>query len=192
MDYLVAISAGFLAVLGAATLLGDILVKAKWPSRWSTKFSEERRSFLVLLFALALGSAAGAFAAFTRNRRKDALFTLFDLEVKLTQLEGLVHNALASVQKGDLSLLEAFRTYLNKYGSQIAQLLSRQSIAQLPATERKALDTGFAELRASLKTAVTGGTAPQKRGDALHTMLQAIGTMRAAVRKCINEIGSKS
>lgn len=92
MKLILFIIIGVLAILGAFALLGWLTERAT-PA--DAGVSRPRRSFLRLILALLGGVLIGSYAWHRNRQSRQELEQLFELELLLAQLDGLVNAALA-------------------------------------------------------------------------------------------------
>jgi len=186
MGWIVAIAATMFAVLGVLTLLDDWSEKSGRPRGW-VKQDRERRSFLILLVAAVLGTAVGGWSSIRGSGRRKALYLLFDLEVILVQIEGLLNSAIAMGQSPtSLHALESLVAYLGLYGFKAARLLE-QLQTRLPQRDYQELERGAQVMTVGLSRLKGKKVDSRESTDALLVMLSGARQGRAAVRKLIHE-----
>jgi len=71
----------------------ELLEKIKKPHKW-VDYDPSRRSTIILLTSFILGFGFGIGITYRNKQKKNLLRVLYDLEVKLLQLEGLVFTAI--------------------------------------------------------------------------------------------------
>jgi len=123
LSWLISIVASFLGILGALTLISPLVKELGKPNIWKS-IDESRRSFILLCTAIVVGGLSGTWLNYKSNKKKILITILYDLEVKLVQMEGLIFSALADTTPfKSIKLLDKFLGYLDKYQGQIKAIL---------------------------------------------------------------------
>lgn len=141
MNLIYAIGLLFLSTLGVFSLLNDWSEKSSYPKRWSA-LETDRRSFLLLWFSIGIGFIGGTTTWFIERKNRRIIFDLYELEMLLAQLEGLVTVAL--VQKDVKSTLPSIKMIVSKigeYGFKAARLLKKLEDS-LPYDEYRVIRRG--------------------------------------------------
>jgi hypothetical protein len=94
LDWVFIVVASFLGVLGVLTLLSQLGKEIKHPKQWLA-INESRRAFIVLMSSIVIGSLSGNWLYNKSQKKKIIVKILFNLEVKLFQMEGLIISALS-------------------------------------------------------------------------------------------------
>ena len=124
MDWIIIVVAYFLGILGALTMISQVIIELQTPKKWRA-LRESRRSFIVLLTSTIGGIIAGTWAFWKSQEKKRQRKLLYDLEVKLRQLEGLVYSALSDTTPlRSLKLLEQLIGYLGSYSKKVKGVLN--------------------------------------------------------------------
>jgi hypothetical protein len=181
-----AIVTAILAVLGVLTLISQLLVGVKWPPMWSER-KESRRWFFILLAAVVSGSISGVLTYRRKDKSGKLLSQLFNLEIKLIQLEGLVLTAISVTPCELLAKATQERIhYIKKYRTDVSELLIDFSNDAPDALVKKLKeDEKLLRKEVSLLASDLASEDSLKR---LHEILAVVGDMRLIVKNGIEEI----
>ena len=188
MKLIVAIGSAFFALLGVLTVLDEWTQHAKRPSRWVV-LDRQRRAFLVLSVSSVWALIGGSVSWFTSRRTTRVRNLLFDLEVLLAQLDGLVASALVQGNvRTSLGPIQVLVGLIGKYGFKAANILSELQ-QRLSEAEYDDLKQGAMEITVGLD-ALEMLQAPDSGAavlSALVDMQRGIRLARSQVRHLINE-----
>jgi hypothetical protein len=180
-----------LAIMGLFALLDWWADKA----RLTANLSRGRRSFLGLIVSFIGGLLIGSYTWYEDKRARQTLHLLFEFEVLLAQLEGLVSAALA---QGDVTkLLPSIETLVDKideYGSKAARLLPELR-ERLSGHDSADLELGASMIISGLgnaKRATIGERKTDGDNSPLITIQKGVSLARAKTRELIDARISKS
>lgn len=160
-------------------MLSQFVKELKYPKKW-VSIDESRRAFIVLTVSIILGTISGSWLYCKSKKRKQFILILYDLEVKLVQMEGLIFSALSGTSTlKSLKLLDKFLGYLDKYKMQIEGLLDDISIANPRLFNL--LNKYFNNLKYS-RDKINLESTDEDYTDHFQSMLKNIGKMRAIVK----------
>lgn len=187
MDLFFTIIITVLVVLGAFTLLDWLADKTRM---MPATVNRERRLILSLFAAIAAGSLTGAYVWYENRRAKQTLRNLFELELLLAQLEGLVGAALAQEdQTRILPSIEAVVDKIGDYGSRTVGLVPLIE-TQIPPRDFNDLNLGTSMIISGLAAARTPKAVDRRvenEGDPFITIQKGVGIARTKTRELINE-----
>lgn len=177
---------GVLAILGAFALL-EWLTERATPA--DADVSRPRRSFLRLILALLGGVLIGSYAWHRDRQLRQELQPLFELELLLAQLDGLVNAALA---QGDMTkllpLIKELVSKIGEYGSKATRLLTALR-EQISPQDYYDLHTGAGKIAYALEQ-LENPTASDSKKDTsnnpLINMQEGIRLARAKTRELID------
>lgn len=176
-----------LVIRGVLALL-DWWIERAGPNR-NGSHSKTRRSFMRLIVSLVGGAVIGSYVWYRSKTVKQDLQLLFELELLLAQLDGLVNAAIA---QGDatkiLPSIEVLVEKLGKYGDRTHPILSELE-DRLSPYEYADLRYGAAAIAAGydkLETAVTRNEMRNEIGEFLITMQKGIRQARTKTRELID------
>lgn len=188
MELIVVIGSTFFALLGVLTALDEWAQHAKRPRKWAS-VDRQRRAILTLSVSAVWGLVGGTFAWFKSRQAARVRDLLFDLEVLLAQLDGLVSSALVQgnvhTSLGPIQLLVGL---IGKYGFKAASILSELE-ERLSEAEYESLKQGAMAITVGLDT-LEMPQAPDSGPtvtSALVNMQSGIRLARSQVRHLINE-----
>lgn len=171
-------------------LLDEFAEKAKSPRIW-TNLQRERRSFLGLFVSIGAGVLIGCSSWYQVRRAKQDLHLLFELELLLAQLDGLVNVAIA--QGNVTKALQSMKLLVGKVGEygfkasrffeQLEGRLSAQDYAELKQGAM-AITVGLDTLE-QFENTKTGDTPIDAITEALITMQSGIRLARSKTRELI-------
>jgi hypothetical protein len=184
----IAIGSAFFALLGVLTALDEWAQHAKKPRRWFT-LDRQRRAFLTLSISALWGMIGGSFYWFTERREARVRDLLFDLEVLLAQLDGLVASALVQGNvHNSLAPIRVLVGLIGRYGFRAADILSelktRLSDDEYDSLKRGAMAITFGLEVLEMPRAPDSGPTVIS---ALVNMQSGIRLARSQVRHLINE-----
>ncbi|HZE70172.1 MAG TPA: hypothetical protein VE135_11690 [Pyrinomonadaceae bacterium] len=189
MKLLIGIVATALAALGIFSLMDEMAGKVKAPKSW-TKIAQSRRSFLGLLISTLSGVIVGSWSWYANRIAKQELHLLFEVEVLLAQLEGLINVSIA--QGSALKALQSIKVLVGKigeYGFKASQLFSKLE-RQLPPEDYEELKNGAMAITVGLDTLDNMKPEEQLSDEitkALISMQSGIRLARTKTRELIDE-----
>lgn len=187
MDLFFTIIITVLVVLGAFTLLDWLADKTRM---MPATVNRERRLILSLFASIAAGSLTGAYVWYENRRAKQTLSNLFELELLLAQLEGLVGAALAQEdQTRILPSIEGVVDKIGDYGSRTVGLVP-QIETQIPARDFNDLNLGTSMIISGLADARAPKAVDRRvenDGNPFITIQKGVGIARTKTRELINE-----
>jgi hypothetical protein len=188
MKLIIAIGSAFFALLGVLTALDEWAQHANRPRVW-VKVNRQRRAFLALSVSAVWGFVGGPFFWFAARRAARIRDLLFDLEVLLAQLDGLVSSAL--VQGNVRHSFEPIRVLvglIGRYGFKAADILSELQ-QRLSGAEYEYLKRGAMAITVGLEALETPGGPDSGPPviSALVEMQSGIRLARSQARRLINE-----
>ena len=187
MDLFFTIIITVLVVLGAFTLLDWLADKTRM---MPATVNRERRLILSLFASIAAGSLTGAYVWYENRRAKQTLRNLFELELLLAQLEGLVGAALAQEdQTRILPSIEGVVDKIGDYGSRTVGLVP-QIETQIPPRDFNDLNLGTSMIISGLADARAPKAVDRRvenEGNPFITIHKGVGIARTKTRELINE-----
>lgn len=188
MRLVTAIGSAFFALLGILTALDEWAQHAKRPRRWFS-LDRQRRAFITLSISALWAMIGGSFYWFNERRAARVRDLLFDLEVLLAQLDGLVASALVQGNvHNSLAPIQVLVGLIGKYGFKAADILSELE-RRLSGDEYESLKEGAMAITVGLDDLETP-RAPDSGPiviSALVRMQSGIRLARSQVRHLINE-----
>ena len=188
MKLIIAIGSAFFALLGVLTALDEWAQHAKRPRKWIA-LDRQRRAFLTLSISAVWGFIGGSFLWFTERGAARVRDLLFDLEVLLAQLDGLVASALVQGNvRTSLEPMQVLVGLIGKYGFKAADILSELQ-ERLSNDEYDALKRGAMAITVGIDALETtrGVDSGPTVMSALVNMQSGIRLARSQVRRLINE-----
>jgi len=192
MKLLLGIVATALAALGVFALLDEWAEKANSPKRW-TNLQRERRSFLGLLVSISAGVLVGTRSWYQTRRAKQDLHLLFELELLLAQLDGLVNVAIAQGNAREaLPSMKLLVGKVGEYGFKASRFFEELE-GRLSAEDYDELKQGVMAVTVGLEsldlleTPKTGEPPTAKLSEALITMQSGIRLARSKTRALIDD-----
>jgi hypothetical protein len=187
MDLFFTIVITVLVVLGAFTLLDWLADKTRM---MPATVNRERRLILSLFASIAAGSLTGVYVWYENRRAQQTLRNLFELELLLAQLEGLVGAALAQEdQTRILPSIEAVVDKIGDYGSRTIGLVP-QIETQIPPRDFDDLNLGTSMIISGLAAAKATKAFDhrvEKEGNPFTTIQRGVSIARKKTRELINE-----
>ena len=188
MKLVIAIGAAFFAMLGILTALDEWAQHAKRPRGW-TGVDRQKRAFFTLSVSTVWAFVGGPYFWFTARSDARVRDLLFDLEVLLAQLDGLVASALVQGNvRYSLKPIQVLVDLIGKYGFKAANILSELE-QRLSNNEYISLKRGAMAITVGLDTLEMqkGPDSGPTVMDALVEMQGGIRLARSQVRRLINE-----
>ena len=182
------------AVLGVFAVLDGWAEKTKKPKKW-IRINKERRSFLVLFASTIVGIFIGSFRWYERRKDKEILENLYDLEVLLAQLSGLVNSAIMQKEiKYTFEPIKSVADRIGKYGFKASRtLLNLQKL--LPESDYLELKKGAMMITVGLEIIEV----PEDKEDPTKNLINALINMQGGInrlqvktRDLINERAEKN
>jgi hypothetical protein len=182
MKLIVAIGSAFFALLGMLTALDQWAEHAKRPRKWVV-MDRQRRAFLALSISSLWALIGGSVSWFTSLRTTRVRNLLFDLEVLLAQLDGLVASALVQGNvRTSLESIQVLVGLIGKYGFKAANILSELQ-QRLSEDEYDDLKGGAMAITVGLE-ALEMPQAP----DSGSTVLTALVEMQSGIRRARSQV----
>jgi hypothetical protein len=189
LKYLIAIVTVFFAAFGALSLLNEWSEKSHRPVKWAG-LSAQRRSFLIMMSSFIAGISYGSWSWYDKSRQETSLSLLFELEVLLSQLEGLVNVCIAQRDiRQSIGPMTVLVDRIGKYGFKAARLM-QQLESLLPADDYQELKRGAMAITVgldSLQSRSHAGPPDQDDIDSLINMQSGIRHAKSQTRRLINE-----
>ena len=176
MKLMVAIGSAFFALLGVLTVLDEWAQHAKRPRKW-IGLDRQRRAFFSLSFAAVWGLIGGPFFWFAARGAARVRDLLFDLEVLLAQLDGLVASALVQGNvHNSLEPIQVLVGLIGKYGFKASNILSE--------LEQRLSDDEYGNLKRGAMAITVGlDTLEMPRApDSGPTVISALVNMQSGIR----------
>lgn len=187
MNLIITIIVAALAIVGGLTLLEWLADKARVNR---DTVNRQRRSTLTSIASVAGGALVGGFVWYENKRTKKTLHLLFELELLLAQLEGLVGVVLAQHDLTSmLPFMEAVVAKIGDYGSRAVGLMPHLE-EELSSGEFAQLNEGTSMIISALAFArenPAGDPKGQDAGSLIKTIQKGVEISRTRVRELIDE-----
>jgi hypothetical protein len=183
MKLLLSICGAIIASLGVFTLLNDWSEDSKKPANWANK-DKDRRSFIILFFSVVSGSIIGSYTWFKNNKNNKIIYLLYDIEVILTQLEGLLNIVIAQGNlKYAITPITILVGKIGEYGFKARESLKALS-DKLSYDEYEKLRRGAMAITVGLDTIQTNNIVDLSNKEALPALIN----MQSGIRYTLTEI----
>ncbi len=187
MNLIITIIVAALAIIGGLTLLDWLAGKGRVNR---DTVNRERRFTLTSIASIAGGALVGGFVWYENKRTKKTLHLLFELELLLAQLEGLVGVVLAQHELASmLPFMEAVVAKIGDYGSRALGLMPHLE-EELSIDELAELNEGTGMIISALALAKDNPAGDPKGNDAgslIKTIQRGVVISKRRVRELIEE-----